>query len=98
MANNVKTFKISDLDEIDIHDIDDNDSFLITDYNKNKLLTKRISMKKLMKVIVENPTLIQQILSDDEFEQSLETKVVDKVDKVMDITTIDGGNAFRNDS
>ena len=26
------------------------------------------------------------------------TKVVDKVDEVMDITTIDGGNAFRNDS
>ena len=54
-----KTFKISDLEEVSISNIDDKDSFVITDYNKGKHFTKRISMQRLMTVIGRSPEVIK---------------------------------------
>lgn len=92
------TFKISDLDEIDIKHIDDKDSFLITDYNGKNKFTKRITMKKLMNVIANNKQLIQQLLEDDDLDQSIQTKVDEKIDKAtLAFDTINGGDAIDDD-
>ena len=54
-----KVFKISDLEEVKISNIDDQDSFLITDYQNGKHFTKRISIERLMKVIGNSPEVIK---------------------------------------
>lgn len=66
-----KVFKISDLEEVAISNIDDKDSFLITDYHNNKHFTKRISMKRLMNVIGNSPEVIRQLLADEELDHSI---------------------------
>ena len=85
-----KTFKISDLDEIETTRIDNKDSFIITDYYNNQHITKRISIKKLIDFFARNPQLIDMIIADETFDQSVQTKVDDKV---KDISLINGGNA-----
>ena len=84
-----QVFKISDLEEVSFSNIDDKDSFLITDYHNGKHITKRISMERLMKVIGKSPEVIKQLLADEELEQSIQ----EKVDEALNITTIDGGTA-----
>ena len=84
-----KVFKISDLEEVKISNIDDQDSFLITDYQNGKHFTKRISIERLMKVIGNSPEVIKQLLADEELDQQIQ----EKVDEALNITIIDGGTA-----
>lgn len=70
-----KTFKISDLVEIDKSNIDDQDSFLITDYHGKERITRRISIKKLIEVFSENPSLISSILADEKIEQKIDDRI-----------------------
>ena len=87
-----KTFKISQLEEID--NLDDKDLFLVSDYEGGKCYTKKLTMKKLLTVIANNPELIQFILDQQgELDEQIQTKVNDKVEEAFDIQTIDGGSA-----
>ena len=87
-----KTFKISQLEEI--QNLDDMDLFLVSDYVGGKCYTKKLTMKKLLNVIVNNPKLIKFILDQQgELDEQIQTKVNDKVEEAFDIQTIDGGTA-----
>ncbi len=87
-----KTFKISQLEEIE--NLDDKDLFLVSDYEGGKCYTKKLTMKKLLNVVANNPQLIQFILDQQgELEDQISQKVDHKVEEVFDINTIDGGNA-----
>lgn len=87
-----KTFKISQLEEIE--NLDDKDLFLVSDYEGGKCYTKKLTMKKLLGVIANNPDLIQFILDQQsELDEQIKNKVDDKVEQAFDIRTIDGGNA-----
>ena len=87
-----KTFKISQLEEI--QNLDDKDLFLVSDYEGGKCYTKKLTMKKLLNVIANNPNLIQFILDQQgELDEQIQTKVNDKVEEAFDIQTIDGGTA-----
>lgn len=87
-----KTFKISQLEEIE--NLDDKDLFLVSDYEGGKCYTKKLTMKKLLNVVANNPELIQFILDQQgELDEQISQKVDHKVDEAFDIRTIDGGNA-----
>lgn len=87
-----KTFKISQLEEIE--NLDDKDLFLVSDYEGGKCYTKKLTMKKLLSVVANNPELIQFILDQQgELDEQIQNKVNDKVEEAFDIQTIDGGTA-----
>lgn len=87
-----KTFKISQLEEIE--NLDDKDLFLVSDYEGGKCYTKKLTMKKLLNVIANNPELIQFILDQQgELDEQIQTKVDDKIEEAFAIQTINGGNA-----
>ena len=87
-----KTFKLSQLEEIE--NLDDKDLFLVSDYEGGKCYTKKLTMKKLLTVIANNPELIQFILDQQgELDEQIQNKVNDKVEEAFDIQTIDGGTA-----
>ena len=87
-----KTFKISQLEEIE--NLDDKDLFLVSHSEGGKCYTKKLTMKKLLTVVANNPELIQFILDQQgELDEQIQTKVNSKVEEAFDIQTIDGGNA-----
>lgn len=55
-----KTFKISQLKEIS--NLDDEDLFLVSDYEGGKCYTKKLTYKMLMNKLANNPELIRFIL------------------------------------
>ena len=91
MAVKEKTFKISQLEEIET--LDDKDLFLISDYEGGKCYTKKLTMKKLMTVMANNPSLISAILSDEIVDEEITEKVDTKVQEALDIQIINGGDA-----
>lgn len=87
-----KTFKISQLKEIE--NIDDEDLFLVSDYENGKCYTKKLTMKKLLDAIADNPKLIDFILDQQsELDKQIKDKVEDKIEQAFDVRTIDCGNA-----
>ena len=46
-----------------------------------------------MKVIGNSPEVIKQLLADEDLDQSIQTKVEEKVDEAIKITEINGGTA-----
>lgn len=96
MANTEKTFKISQLDEI--QNLDGEDLFLVSDYEGGKCYTKKLTLSKLQSVleqaIVNNPQLIDLIMNDEsEIDNKISQKVDNKVEEAFKIVQIEGGNA-----
>lgn len=88
-----KTFKISQLKEIT--NLDDEDLFLVSDYEQGKCYTKKITKKALMDAFINNPDLIQLIMDQQgELDEQIQKKVDDKVEEAFTINMIDGGNAI----
>jgi len=67
--------------------------FLISDYEGGKCYTKKLTMKKLMTVMANNPSLISAILSDEIVDEEITEKVDTKVQEALDIQIINGGDA-----
>ena len=86
-----KTFTISKLPEVER--LDDEDLFLMTDKEGDKVYTRKLKLSHLVQFLGDNPDLIRQIIEQDELDQQIQTKVETKVDEALKITEIYGGNS-----